>query len=313
MKIASLLPSCTEIACALDLEDELVGVSHECDFPSTIKSKPILTKSKVNNLGRSDQIDREVINIAKQGLSVYDIYEDKLKELNPDIILTQDQCDVCAVSLKDVQEVTNKYICNANIISLKPDFLNDILNDILTIARFTNKSESGIDLVNTLNSRINHIRNKTKTIHQTSRPKVCCIEWIEPLMIAGNWTPELLEIAGGNSIIGLHGQHTQKTEFKQLLDLQPDKIIIAPCGFKVFQTINDIDFLTSNPDWNKLNAVKNNQVYVIDGNAYLNRPSQRIVDTLEILATIIHPDLFEEKKELGFKLDELILKQIRDK
>lgn len=309
MKIASLLPSCTEIAYALGLGDTIVGVSHECDFPEQAKSKLVLTKSKINSYGRSNQIDKDVLNIVKQGLSVYDIEENKLKELNPDIILTQDQCEVCAVSLKDVQEATNKYICNAKIISLKPETLNDILNDIQTIGKSTNKEIEAKELIKNLKERTDYIRDKTKL---AKKPKICVIEWIEPIMVAGNWVPDMIEIAGGINLIGQHGKHSKKIDLNEILNYQPDKIIIAPCGFKVYQTMNDIDFLTEKPEWNQLNAVKNNEVYIIDGNAYLNRPSQRIIDTLEILASIIHPELFTEKRELAFKLDELLLQALQN-
>ena len=308
MKIASLLPSCTEIACALGLEEEIVGVSHECDFPEKMKLKPVLTKSKINNSGRSDQIDKDVLEIVKKGLSVYDIYEEKLKELNPDVILTQDQCEVCAVSLKDVEELTNKYICNAKILSLKPLVFEDIFDDIKKIGMVTNREKQAERLIENLYSRVDNIKSKTRNL--TYKPKVCVIEWLFPLMIAGNWSPEMIEIAGGVNLFGKRGKHSGKIDFERILDYQPDKIIISPCGFKVYQTINDIDFLTSIPKWKKLKAVQNNEVYVIDGNAYLNRPSQRIVDSLEILSSVIHPELFSEKKEFAFRLDYLLQNSI---
>mgnify|MGYP001585906166 CR=1 FL=1 len=304
MKIASLLPSCTEIACALGLEDEIVGVSHECDFPEEMKLKPVLTKSKIDNYGRSNQINKNVLDIVKKGLSVYDIYEEKLRGLNPDIILTQDQCEVCAVSLKDVEELTKKYICNAKILSLKPLVFEDIFDDVRKIGMVTNRKKQAEKLIKRLYLRVDNIKNKTRDL--TYKPKVCVIEWLSPLMIAGNWSPEMIEIAGGVNLFGEKGKHSGKIDFERILDYQPDKIIISPCGFKVYQTVNDIDFLTSKAEWKKLKAVQNNEVYVIDGNAYLNRPSQRIVDSLEILSAIIHPELFSEKKELGFRLDKLI-------
>jgi len=280
MKIASLLPSCTEIAYVLGLSGQIVGVSHECDFPEEVKNKPILTKSKINPAGRSDEIDKEVINIVKQGLSVYDIYEDKLRELNPDVILTQDQCEVCAVSLKDVQEATNKHICDARIVSLKPEVLNDILNDIYTIGKATYKEREAEELVKNLQYRIDYIRDKTRNL--SYMPKICCIEWISPLMVAGNWVPEMIEIAGGKNMKGEMGKHSQKITLDKVLENQPDKIIIAPCGFKINQTIKDMHLLTSNSLWSELNTVKNSEVYIVDGNAYFNRPSQRIIDSLEI-------------------------------
>ena len=301
MKIVSLLPSSTEIAFALGLGKDVLGVSHECDFPEEAKTKPVLTKSKINAFKRSDEIDRDVMEIVKNGLSVYDIDESKLKEVQPDIILTQDQCEVCAVSLKDVQEATNKFICSAKIISLKPAILNDILNDIIKIGKEAKREKEAETLLQNLKSRIDFIKNKTKNL--TSKPKVCCIEWIEPLIVAGNWVPELVEIAGGINIISEKGQHSKKLALKEVLEHNPGKIVISPCGFKVNQTLKDIELLEKRPEWKELEAVKNNEVYVVDGNSYFNRPSQRIVDTLEVLASILHPELFSEKRELAFKLE----------
>lgn len=306
MKIASLLPSLTEIAFALGLGKNIVGVSHECDFPEEAKMKPVLTRSKINAYKRSDEIDKHVADLAKNGLSVYDIDDKKLAKLNPDIILTQDQCEVCAVSLKDVQKAVNKFICNARIVSLKPQTLRDILNDIKIIGAAANKEKEANALIESLNIRIKNIKNKFNKINSIKKPKVCCIEWIEPIFTAGNWAPELVEIAGGINMFSETGKHSQKIELKKILKEQPDKIVIAPCGFKIYQTMDDINLLTSRPEWKKLNAVKSNEVYVVDGNSYFNRPSQRIVDTLEILASIIHPDLFSEKKELALRLTELI-------
>ncbi|MEK6983575.1 MAG: cobalamin-binding protein [Nanoarchaeota archaeon] len=303
MKIVSLLPSSTEIAFALGLGDYMVGVSHECDFPEEAKFKQVLTKSKIDSLKKSGEIDKDVMALVKNGLSVYNIDENKLRQLQPDIILTQDQCEVCAVSLKDVQQATSKLICNAEIISLKPSTLNDILDDIKTIGKATGKRIKAQGLVQALQSRIDHIRHKAR--NSADKPTVCCIEWIEPLICAGNWVPELVEIAGGINIISQKAQHSKKLELKRVLQLNPDKIIISPCGFKTKQTLNDMDLLTNKPKWKELKAVQNNEVYIVDGNSYFNRPSQRIVDTLEILASIIHPQLFSEKKELAFKLNEL--------
>lgn len=300
MKIVSLLPSSTEIAFALGLGNNIVGVSHECDFPEEARTKPMLTKSKINPFKRSDEIDKDIMVIVKNGLSVYDIDENKLKELQPDIILTQDQCEVCAVSLRDVEKAMNIFICNAEIVSLKPAVLDDILNDIITIGRETGKENEAIEFVKSLKLRIERIRNKTKNL--TNKPKVCCIEWIEPIIVSGNWVPELVEIAGGINVIGKNGQQSKKTDLKYILEENPDKIIIAPCGFKISQTINDMDLLTNKSEWRLIKAVRNNEVYIVDGNSYFNRPSHRIIDTLEILASILHPGLFSEKydsKEYG--------------
>ncbi|MBI3027524.1 cobalamin-binding protein [Candidatus Woesearchaeota archaeon] len=301
MRIASLLPSSTEIAFALGLGKYVVGVSHECDFPEEAKAKPVLTRSRINPLKRSDEINNDVVSIAKSGLSIYDIDEKRLRELQPDIILTQDQCEVCAVSLKDVQEAAKKFICSAKIVSLKPRTLNDILNDIKTIGKATVREVQASALVKSLRSRIGCIKNKTKNI--INKPKVCCIEWIEPVIAAGNWVPELVQIAGGINVISQKWQHSSAIDLKEILECQPDKIVISPCGFKVSQTIKDMGFLTSKHEWSKLEAVKNSQIFIVDGNSYFNRPSHRIIDTLEILASIIHPELFDEKKELATSFD----------
>ena len=309
MRIVSLLPSSTEISFAIGIGDEIVGVSHECDFPEEAKTKPVLTRSRINPHKSSDEIDEDVVSIVKKGLSVYDIDEDKLRELQPDLILTQDQCEVCAVSLKDVQHAVRKFICSANIVSLKPTILQEILESILTIGRAANKETEAGSLIESLKSRIGFIKNKTKKA--VFLPKVCCIEWLKPIFIAGNWTPELVEIAGGIDILGKNGEHSNKVSLKEILEEDPDKLIISPCGFKIYQTINDLELLTSNPQWNKLKAVKNNEVYIVDGNSYFNRPSQRIVDTLEILASLIHPELFSAKRELAIRIDELrVLKKL---
>src|SRR3989338_6659290 len=210
MKIASLLPSSTEIAFDLGLGKNIVGVSHECDFQEEAKSKPVLTKSKINAFKRSDEIDKDVADLAKNGLSVYDIDDRNLAELNPDIILTQDQCEVCAVSLKDVEKAVNNFICNAKIVSLKPQKLNDILKDIKTIGIAANKEKEANALIEKLNIRINNIKNKLN--NNIKKPKICCIEWIEPIFTAGNWTPELVEIAGGINMFSKTGKHSQKIE-----------------------------------------------------------------------------------------------------
>ncbi len=299
MKIASLLPSNTEIAFALGLGAQIIGVSHECDFPAEARTKPILTKSKINQHTRSGEIDKDVMSLVKKGLSVYDIDAEKLKALRPDIILTQDQCDVCAVSLRDVEEATRVCIPEVQIVSLKPANLKDILHDILIIGKATNKCEEAQALVKSLTKRIEEVKKKTQNLE---RPTLCCIEWLQPLMTAGNWIPEMIEIAGGKNIFGRAGKHSLKIAMNEILRLQPDKIVIAPCGFPISRTLQDIGFLTATPEWGELKAVRQNEVYVVDGNAYFNRPSQRIVDTLEILAAIIHPELFTERRELALRL-----------
>lgn len=290
MRIASLLASNTEIAFALGLADQIVGVSHECDYPEKATRKPVLTKSKINPYKKSADIDEDVKNILRLGLSLYEVDLEKLKEANPDLILTQDQCEVCAVSLKDVESALRQRICNAKVISLKPMVLNDLFRDIRQIAKATKREKEGRQLIQNLMERISKIQKGLKKVK--NHPTVCCIEWMKPLMAAGNWVPEMIEIAGGISVWGEKGGHSKVLQFQELTELDPEKIIISPCGFKIDQTKNDLHYLTDEPDWQRLRAVQNHEVYLVDGSAYFNRPGPRLVDTIEILAEVIHPEEF---------------------
>lgn len=294
MKIASLLASNTEIAYALGLEEQIVGVSHECDYPPQVNQKPILTKSKIDPTRSSREIDLQVKNLLKTALSVYEVDEGKLRELKPDIILTQDQCEVCAVSLKDVEQAVSKNICQAKIVSLKPETFDDVLKIIEIIGHATQKEKEAKNLLAQLYQRITNVKNKTKSLK--NKPKVCCIEWLDPIMIAGNWVPEMVEMAGGIPILSKKGKHSKTYQLKDILKENPNKIVISPCGFKIEQTLKDIVSLTEKLGWERLEAIQNDEVYIADGNSYFNRPSQRIVDTLEILAAILHPKLFTRRE-----------------
>lgn len=299
LKIVSLLPSCTEIVYSLGLGNNLCGVSHECDFPQAAKTKPVLTKSKIDANKRSDVIDDDVTRIMKQGLSVYDVDIATLRKINPDVILTQDQCEVCAVSLKDVESATKQLVCNAQVMAVNPKSINDILNDVINIGKLTGSLQKAEVIVNELQQRIKFVQDKTGNLQ---KPRVCCVEWIKPLILAGNWAPEMVDIAGGINCGSDKGMSSQKHSFDDLLSLSPDIIVIVPCGFKIEQTIKDMFLLTSNNQWNELKAVQSKQVYIVDGNAYFNRPGPRIVDSIEILAQIIHPELFN----FGYKSNDFV-------
>lgn len=290
MRIASLLASNTEIAFALGLGDQIVGVSHECDYPKEAKEKPVLTKSKINPYKKSPEIDEDVKNIVRLGLSVYEVDLEKLREANPDLILTQDQCEVCAVSLKDVEAALSRHVCRAKVISLKPMVFDDLFADIRKIALATDREKEGEGLIKSLKDRISKVTGKLKGVKH--RPRVACIEWMKPLMAAGNWVPEMIEMAGGISVWGEKGGHSKVSEFRELIELNPDKIVISPCGFSIEQTKNDFHYLTDEENWKRLRAVRNHEVYLVDGSAYFNRPGPRLIDTVEILAAVIHPKRF---------------------
>ena len=287
-RVLSLLSSTTEVVYALGCEDQLVGRSHECDYPPEVMTLPICTKPKFNVDGSSIEVDGQVKSILQNALSVYYINEDLLKELKPDIILTQSQCEVCAVSEKDVKGVVKNITgINPDIISVEPNSVKDIFKDIKIIAEALNVVDKGADLIEFMKYRI---RTLKKSYDVKSELTVAAIEWIDPLMAAGNWVPELIEMAGGINLFGEAGKHSPWMEYRDLIEKDPQTIIIMPCGYNIQKSIFEIDSLIKQKGWQKINAVQNNKVYITDGNQYFNRPGPRIIESLEILIEIFHDD-----------------------
>jgi iron complex transport system substrate-binding protein len=302
--IVSLLPSATEIVCALGLAEQLVGVSHECDFPPEIVGRPVLTATKIDPSVDSASIDAAVRQLAQDGLSVYRIDTARLAQLQPDLIVTQDQCEVCAVSYRDVVDATRALLPKpATIVSLKPARLDDIFDDIQRVADAADCPAVGHTLAAGLRARLDAIRTRAVRVH--SRPRVACIEWIEPLMVAGNWLPELVELGGGTYDLVAPGAHSPTLTWDDLVTAAPDIVIIMPCGFTLEQTRRELTRLTDRPEWQLLPAVRNQRVYAVDGNAYCNRPGPRIVDSAELVAGLIQPGFFAAKVPSGsyFKVD----------
>ena len=290
-RIVSLIPSSTEIVCALGFEEQLVGRSHECDFPESVKTLPVCTEPKFNPEGASLQVDQRVKEVLSQALSVYRVHADRLKALRPNIIITQSQCEVCAVDLREVQRVVAEWLDSpAEIVSLQPNTLADVWADINRVAQALGVAERGVELVAGLDERIREIREKTEGISE--KLTVVCIEWIEPLMIAGNWIPELVELAGGIDVLGDAGEHARWISWKDLCEKNPDIIVVMPCGFGIERSRQDIAVLTQRPEWPQMKAVRAGRVYVVDGNQYFNRPGPRLLESLEILAEVLHPSLF---------------------
>jgi len=290
-KIVSLLPAATEIVCALGLEENLVGRSHECNYPASVKRLPVCSEANFPDNLSSAAIDVKVKEILADALSIYTVNREMIKRLAPDLVITQAQCEVCAVSLKDVEEALENYLDKqARIISLQPNNLDDIFNNIKTIASALNVAEAGSTLLETLNERVDIIRHKLK--FSASKPTVACIEWLEPLMVSGNWVPGLVRIAGGVSILAEDGKHSPYVEWDDMRLQDPEILILMPCGFPIERTLREVDILLQLPGFSQLQAVKNNRVYIADGNQYFNRPGPRIVDSIEILAEIIHPKQF---------------------
>jgi iron complex transport system substrate-binding protein len=234
-KIISLLPAATEIICALGLEQQLIGRSHECDYPESVKDLPVCSSAKFLPGSDSAEIDRQVKEILSDSLSIYTIDKELIKSLAPDVIITQAQCEVCAVSLKDVELAMNDLLeKGCQVISLEPHQLSDIYRDIRNLADQLGAGNAGADLLELSEERIDIIRHKLKFI--TEKPKVACIEWLSPLMIAGNWTPEIIEIAGGIPVLAEKGKHSGYVSFEDIENEDPDIIVLMPCGFSVERT-----------------------------------------------------------------------------
>ena len=290
-RIISLLPSATEIVAALGFGDHLVGRSHECDFPPGVEKLPICSSTKVRADGSSQEIDEQVKAIVAEGLSVYRVNVDRLRELRPDLILTQTQCAVCAVTPRDLEQALCTWTgAQPALVSLEPNDLADVWNDIRRVAEALGVPQRAEELVESLNKRLSTIRGEAARAQ--ARPSVAAIEWLAPLMAGGNWMPELIEIAGGRSLFRQAGQHSSWLEWTTLIEADPEVMLLLPCGFKIAQTIRDLNQLTGNPAWPNLRAVKEGRVYLIDGHHYFNRPGPRLVESAEIVAEVLHPDRF---------------------
>ena len=291
-RIVSLLPAATEIVCALGAADRLVGRSHECDFPPEIHGLPACTSAKLEADASSGEIDRQVKNLLRETVSIYRVDNAKLKELQPDIIITQAQCEACAVSLAEVEAAVAGWLGHRpQILSLSPNRLTDIWEDIRRVGTALGLADGGRGALAPLKNRVVNIIEKTCVLKQ--RPTVACVEWIEPLMAAGNWVPELVELAGGANVAGEPGKHSPWMDWETLRGLDPEIIVVMPCGFDIARTRREMAALVQQPGWSKLRAVKKHRVLLTDGNQYFNRPGPRLVESLEILAEILHPDRFD--------------------
>jgi iron complex transport system substrate-binding protein len=295
-RIVSLIASATEIVHVLGLGPEQVGRSHECDFPDEVRALPICTTPSFEIDGSSAEIDRRVKERVANALSVYEVFQDTLERLQPTHIVTQTQCRVCAVSLEDVERALAGSISSRpKLVALEPNALDDIWSDIYRVASACGVTSRGEEVVTSLREQVRGISMRAHS--SARRPRVACIEWHEPLMAAGNWVPELVKLAAGENLFGQAGLHSPWMSWDDLVAADPDVIISMPCGFDLERTRRELYWLTERPAWAKLRAVGAGQVYLADGNQYLNRPGPRIVASLEILAEILHPELFDPSLE----------------
>jgi iron complex transport system substrate-binding protein len=286
-RIVSLIASATEIVDALGQIDNLVGRSHECDYPERVKKLPVCTRPRIDVNADSREIDHAVKQSARTSVSIYDVLDDVLGPLEPTHILTQIQCDVCAVSLRDVELALARGMKGSpRIVSLQPDSLDQIWEDVRRVARSLDIPQRGEEVVCGLQSRMKQLA----PTFGVQPPRVACIEWIEPLMAAGNWTPELIELAGGVNLFGEAGKHSPWMTWEQLKAADPDVVLIAPCGFDLPRTEAEMHWLADRPDWLDLRAVRCGRVYLADGNRYFNRPGPCVVETLQIITEILRFD-----------------------
>jgi iron complex transport system substrate-binding protein len=296
MRIVSLLASATEMIYELGCLDQLVGRSHECDFPPQVRSLPVVSKVQIDTEGSSAQIDEQIKqlahassaaeNAALKALSIYAIDVDQLQALRPDIIFTQTQCEVCAVSERDVMQAVQQLTgLRPRIISLSPYRLSDVWNDVLRVGQALGNLRQAEQLVNGYKKRLEQVHNATSSFG--TRPRLAVLEWLDPLMGAGNWTPELVAFAGGEHIFGEIGLHSPWLSWEELRQADPDILVLSPCGFAIERTMIDLPLLQKHPLWQSLQAVQVGRVYAIDGNQYLNRSGPRLVESTELLARVM--------------------------
>jgi iron complex transport system substrate-binding protein len=291
MRICSFLPSATEIVYTLGLGDQLYGVTRSCDYPPEARAKPMVVYSILDDRGLSSaEIDRIVKEHARNNQSVYRIDMEALRRADPDLILTQELCDVCAVGYQDVLTQITDLPKKPRVISLNPTALEDVLQDLLTVGEATGTSERARALVATLRQRIDAVRERAA--RASTRPRVFCLEWMDPLFVSGHWIPEMVEIAGGTDGIGNHGAPSSRVTWERVRAYQPEVVILMPCGADVSLTLSELDLVRALPGWSDLPAVQAGRVYAVNAGAYFSRSGPRLVEGLELLAQIIQPELF---------------------
>jgi len=294
-RIASLLAGATEMLYGLGLGERVVAVSHECDHPAEVAGKPRVTFTRVDDRQSSDAIDVQVRETAAAGNALYQIDVDRLAALAPDLIVTQAQCDVCAVSYDDV--LTAVRTCDAlagtEVVALDPNTLEDVFADIGRVGAAAGGADAA-SYINGLRRRVDAIRRETDRLAAADRVRVACIEWIDPVMIAANWMPELIEIAGGWCGLTKTGVPSGYTRWDDVVTYDPEGIVVMPCGFDLDRAVAESAVLNKLPGWDTISATKSGRVYAVDGNAYFNRSGPRLIDSLEILAGLLHPTLFAD-------------------
>ena len=291
MRICSLLPSATEIVCALGLEEALVGVSHECDYPPSVRGKPALIRPRVDPDAAAAEIDGQVRALVERGESLYAVDAELLLRLEPDLILTQDLCHVCAASPGDLAAALARVNRPPRVLSLTPQSLADVWRDIRAVGEATGRRQEAEALASNLTARVRRVQESAAASSAAAgaRPRVVCLEWLSPLYAAGHWVPEMVQLAGGEDVLARPGQASFRIEWQQLFDAQPEVIVIMPCGYSEKKAAKEFSELRLPAGWAGLPAMKNRRVFVVDANSYFSRPGPRLADGVELLARLLEP------------------------
>ncbi len=297
MRIYSFIPSATEMVYALGLGDQLCGVTHECDYPPEARRKPVVIRSMIDSSGMSQSdIDDRVVESMTHGHGLYTIDQAKLRENVPDLIITQELCDVCSGSLRDVLSTISELSRSCRVVSLKPRGLKGVLEDIITVGEACGAEPAARRLVGSLEARV---RRVSVVADGLDRPRVFCAEWFDPVFASGHWVPEMVEIAGGKDALGLAGRDSRKIPWESVVAYDPEVLILMPCGFDTERAAGDIPLLSKNKGWRSISAVRDGAVFATDGSAYYSRPGPRLVDGLEMMSKMIHPEVFGSEMPPG--------------
>lgn len=296
LRIVSLLPSATEIVCAVGARANLVGVSHECDYPGGVEELPVLTRPRRELPATSGDIDRSVRQTLEDALAVYEVDIERLRDAAPDVVLTQDLCEVCAVSLDDVHSALSELaLDDVAVVSLRPTLLHDVWADVRRVGEAVGRTLQANAAATDLERRCAAIAKRAAAA--PIRPAVLTIEWLDPVMIGGTWMPELVGLAAGQAMVTTPGQHAPTLGLSELRALEPDVVLVKPCGFDLARTQNEVSLMAENLPWDSWRAVSEGRVFVADGSAFFNRSGPRLVESLEILAACVHPALFADFAE----------------
>ena len=298
MRIVSLLASATELVCALGAGDRLVGRSHECDHPDWVKALPVVSRPTFDVTGSSAAIDALVRERLFAGAPLYAVDDARIAALAPDVILTQTHCEVCAVIPADVDRGVAPSLCRKQVVALRAGTLDGILEGFVEVAKVLGLESRGDALVAECRAKVARVRDRVAGLH---RPSVVCLEWIEPVFAMGNWGPELVDHAGGESLLGRPGEHSATTPWDAVRAADPEILVVAPCGFGIDRTLSEMHLLRAQPGWRDLRAVREGRVFVADGNLHFNRSSPSVFDTIELLAEILHPTTTSSYEGEGFR------------